>query len=343
MLRFLQWLVVRRPEIDTIEGRSIGELLALADEFEGTGTLRTNKVLARKWETGFHVLLETESDWNGYRNAREFAMSIGRRRGRSQFGKSMGRKRSYDPVERYRDIPLHAVLLYSTEDDMLSSYVSAHWNALDRLSGDLCDIYPSLEQLRGNEYVYDTIGSTPEIAGMDDIRLSELPGIMFWNNLEQSNYVSFRGLNSDSIRHAFRLLFEHIRAKPSIESVALGKEKVSEFVSEQSKPSAGFTQNVYGGNAAQGMDFTQNVGVQPAQLASLVQQLRELTPRLDLEHVDQEAFRQDVEILNDSSADSQTRLSAGQRIKTALIQGGTKVGAAGILAALENVAKMIGG
>lgn len=227
MLRFLQWLVVRHPEIDTIKGRSIGELLELADEFEGTGTLQINKVLAQKWKTGFHVLLKTESDWNGYRDAREFSKNIDRWRGRRLlFGKSVGRKRSYDPVERYRDIPLHAVLLYSTEDDMLSSCVSDHWDSLDRLSGDLCDIYPSLEQLHGNEYVYDMIGSTPEIAGVDDIQLSELPGIMFWSSLGQGDYVSFCGLNSGDIRQAFRLLFEHIRAKPSIESVALAKEKV---------------------------------------------------------------------------------------------------------------------
>lgn len=125
--------------------------------------------------------------------------------------------------------------------------------------------------------------------------------------------------------------------------MTLAKAKVSEFVSEQSKPSAGFTQNVYGGVAAQGMNVIQNVGVQPAQLVTLVEQLRELTPRLDLEHADQEAFRQDVEILNDSCADSQTRLSAGQRIKAALVQGGAEVGAAGILATLENLAGMITG
>lgn len=127
---------------------------------------------------------------------------------------------------------------------------------------------------------------------------------------------------------------------------ALAGTKVRKFVSDQNTSATGPTFNQYisaGGAGAQGMSVTQNVGVQPAQLADLVRQLRDVAPRLELAQPARDEFLQDVEVLEDSDQDPQERLSAGQRIKAALIQGGTAVGVEAILAGLTNIAGMISG
>ncbi|MFD5145876.1 hypothetical protein [Streptomyces sp. NPDC058401] len=89
-------------------------------------------------------------------------------------------------------------------------------------------------------------------------------------------------------------------------------------MSEQTPAAAGpsFTQNVYGGTAAQGVNVTQNIGVQADQLADLVRQLRGLAPTLP--QADQEEFLVDVEVLEDTEQAPRARLSAGQRIMLAL-------------------------
>jgi hypothetical protein len=49
-----------------------------------------------------------------------------------------------DPIERYRTVPLHAYLLYSSQDPTIAPYITTHWDALEGLSGDVYDIYSAL-------------------------------------------------------------------------------------------------------------------------------------------------------------------------------------------------------
>lgn len=120
-------------------------------------------------------------------------------------------------------MPLHAVFLYSTEDPAVESYIATNWRALDRMSGEFCDIHPSLEQLRGAEDAYSALDTVPEIiGGISRVGISELPGIMFWNDSGQTEYVSFRQASThDAIRDKLRMIFEQIRIDPTIPSVRL--------------------------------------------------------------------------------------------------------------------------
>ncbi len=116
---------------------------------------------------------------------------------------------------------------------------------------------------------------------------------------------------------------------------------VREYLSTQGSAGAGpvFNQNVYGGTAAQGVNVTQNVGVQLEQLASLIHQLRAVAPQLP--QVDQEEFLHDVDVLEDADQEPQDRLSAGQRIKAALLSGSSQLGGQAIVAALERITGLI--
>lgn len=104
-----------------------------------------------------------------------------------------------------------------------------------------------------------------------------------------------------------------------------------------------FNQYNYGGTVAQGMNVTQHGGVSPAQLPELIRQLRAAASGPELNESQRESVLEDIEVLADEGQDPQTRLSAGQRIRQAFVQGGTAVSAAGIVALLENIAGTIGG
>ncbi|MFG3116734.1 hypothetical protein ACGF4C_20330 [Streptomyces sp. NPDC048197] len=92
-----------------------------------------------------------------------------------------------------------------------------------------------------------------------------------------------------------------------------------------------FHQNVYaGGTGAQGMEVTQNVGIRAADLPLLVARLRELAPSAGAEGRDE--YIADVEILEDETQAPVGRVSAWQRLRSALTTAGTNAAAAGVVA-----------
>ncbi|MFD4948095.1 hypothetical protein ACFVYE_33365 [Streptomyces sp. NPDC058239] len=111
----------------------------------------------------------------------------------------------------------------------------------------------------------------------------------------------------------------------------------------QSTPAVGptFIQNVHGGTAAQRFNVSQNVGVQPDQLAGLVRQLRGLAGEVPEQA--REGFLQDVEVLEDTERAPEQRMRAGQRIVAALnavpalqaaVEGGEAI--------IESVSQVVG-
>lgn len=225
MLRFLNWLVVKHPEIESLEAIPTFGLLHLAAEFEGQPL---HGQLTQKWEVGFKTLLKTNSDWKGYAEARTAARKLGSRSDRRILQERHPADTPVDPIRRYRSVPLHAVFLYSSEDHAIASYITANWRALDRMSGEFCDIHPSLEQLRGLEDAYSALDAVPEvIGGIGRVEISKLPGIMFWDELGRTEYVSFKqALTHDAIRDELRIIFEQIRIDPTIPSVRLARSRI---------------------------------------------------------------------------------------------------------------------
>lgn len=121
----------------------------------------------------------------------------------------------------------------------------------------------------------------------------------------------------------------------------LSGTNVREYLSAQGSAGAGpvFNQNVYGGTAALGVNVTQNVGVQPEHLANLIRQLRDVAPQFP--PVERDEFLSDVEVLEDTDQPPQDRLSAGQRIKAALVSGGSQLGGQAIVGALERITSLV--
>ncbi|NJQ13489.1 hypothetical protein [Streptomyces bohaiensis] len=110
---------------------------------------------------------------------------------------------------------------------------------------------------------------------------------------------------------------------------------VREYMAMQNSAGAGpvFNQNVYGGAAVQGVHVTQNVGIQPGELVDLVHKLRDVATQFP--PVEREKFLNDVEVLGNNGQSSRDRISAGQRIKAALVSASSRIGGQAIIAAVE--------
>ena len=132
-----------------------------------------------------------------------------------------------DILERYKNVPLHAVILYTTEDQNIESYISENWGALDTLSGDFCDIHPSVDQFKKAEDAYDFIEKLDVIKSSKFNSYSQLPGIFFWDNNGAAEFIPFGyKKNPANITRVLRTIFEEIHKKPTISSVTSAKKSL---------------------------------------------------------------------------------------------------------------------
>jgi hypothetical protein len=122
-------------------------------------------------------------------------------------------ERAEDLLARYINVPNRMMLLYSSEDDLFSTYIRDNWAALDSMSGELCDIYTSMLQLRGGEDIYSFLDDLYYIPGSESIRIDKLPIILLWSdsaslNISLSNFSSDLPTIRRIIRGTFQCLYE---------------------------------------------------------------------------------------------------------------------------------------
>jgi hypothetical protein len=233
MLNFLDWLEKRYPHLTSLRHLNDNELLELVNEFEG-GKLKNNQRLTNKWLDGFDFLFRGREDWEGYAFARNKLNLIEIRSNRLfQKFKTMGaslknhNRQGRDVFERYREVPLHGIFLYTSEDDNIENYILHNWGALDTLSGEYCDIYPSLGQFHNLEDAYDYIENLNVLKRTRFIEYSQLPGLFFWDNSGNTEYIPLEQDSQQSqIKFIVRTIFEAIRKKPVISSITRAKEQL---------------------------------------------------------------------------------------------------------------------
>jgi hypothetical protein len=208
-------------------------LLELVNEFEG-GKLRNNQRLTSKWLAGFDFLFRCREDWGGYASARNKLDLIEIRSNRliqnfQKMGASLknNNKQGRDVLERYREVPLHGIFLYTSEDDNIENYILHNWGALDTLSGEYCDIYPSLGRFQNLEDAYDYIENLTVLKRTRFIDYSKLPGLFFWDNSGNTEYIPLEQDSQQSqIKFIIRTIFEAIRKKTVISSITEAKVKI---------------------------------------------------------------------------------------------------------------------
>jgi hypothetical protein len=134
-----------------------------------------------------------------------------------------------DILERFRRIPLHAIFLYTSEDQIVGEYLAQQWGALETLSGDACDIHPMVNQFKNAEDAYDYIEKLNVVRDAGFRAYSQLPGIFFHDKQGGSEFVSFgKNVTQDEITRTVRILFEAIRSHPTISAVARARRILEE-------------------------------------------------------------------------------------------------------------------
>jgi len=138
------------------------------------------------------------------------------------------RERGVDLLERYLRVPNRMMILYSSEDEILSEYIRDHWAALDELSGDVCEIYQSLLQLAGGEDVYSYLKDLRNIPGADSVQIDKLPMILLWSNqaaisISLSEYADDFARLKGAIRGIFQYLHNIGRGFEVGDKARLGK------------------------------------------------------------------------------------------------------------------------
>jgi nucleoside phosphorylase len=134
-----------------------------------------------------------------------------------------------DLLERYASVPLHAVFLYTSEDEAVASYILNNWEALDSLSGTICDIHPILEQFQHAGNAYDYIKKIDVVKESSFNNLSQLPGLFFWDHAGDTAFVSFGGdVKAAHITNVLRVVFEELSRQPSLAAVNRAKQILSQ-------------------------------------------------------------------------------------------------------------------
>jgi hypothetical protein len=167
--------------------------------------------------------------------------------------------RGYDLQERYNRIPNHAIFLYADDDNVLDEYIRNNWNSLDGLSGDFCDIHPSISQLHGDEDVYTQLEKLKNIPGLGGgaIKFSQLPALHMWSDLGFIT-ISLKDFDTaEKLSKAFRAIFDVVRDERGALSAA-GAERIRQVMfSFDQEPSSRNGQSIEGAHA--GRDISQTI------------------------------------------------------------------------------------
>ncbi|MGW0752776.1 hypothetical protein [Streptomyces sp. NPDC002587] len=127
---------------------------------------------------------------------------------------------------------------------------------------------------------------------------------------------------------------EALRLTSRGEDCAVSTLTVRQYMNHQQQPAAAatFTQNVYGGAAAQGMSVTQNVGHPATETALLIDRLQALASEHGLSGT---AFDGDVAVLQDVDQEQGRRVGAWHRIRAGLLQAAPALAGQAALAAID--------
>ncbi len=148
----------------------------------------------------------------------------------------MHKKKSQPPEEdvmnRYHAVPLHAALLYTAEDKKISKYLTDYWSELHELTGNVCDLYPIVDQFKypQDDNAYTFMNKLGVLRKSHFTAYGQLPVLFFWDNQDRSAYISFgHNPTMNSIKQLVRQLFDELHRTPTIGTVSDRKEKLGQM------------------------------------------------------------------------------------------------------------------
>ncbi len=144
-----------------------------------------------------------------------------------------GEQMSHEDVfARFKRIPLHALVLFTSEDQEVQDYVLKNWGALGDLSKDICDFHLMLNQFDDAETGYEHLQELDVVRQSGLQKASDLPAILFHDNYGTSEYISLATAVSErDIKIIIRAIFDEIKQQPTIASITRAKQ----FLGQQSQ------------------------------------------------------------------------------------------------------------
>jgi adenosylhomocysteine nucleosidase len=270
VLDFFQWLCDERSEITALRPLSLDEQLRLAHNFDEQRGRPFDNV---EWQETFGKLLGGAQP-EDYPQPHDEA----------------------DPFVRYRKVPLHAILLYSTPDRAVTKYLDDHWRSLDRQTRDSCDLHPSLKQFVDGEDAYTVLAEMHLPRNTTCPGESKLPGIYFWSIQGDFEYIPFgRAPDENGITNVLRHVFERAHVAPTIDSVRAAARHLQRSVTPPLPESPvdtrlGHTESETsraGGKRKVNPTNTVDVAI----LIPLEEEFKQLFPRIAQEHTTEEDDR----------------------------------------------------
>ena len=227
MINFIGWISRTHPEITSLKNLEEEKLLDLVGHFENGG-LEKDINLKGQWKDGLEILFK--GDLLNYEK-----YDVPRRKLKKIEERLNNKIDKDDYLKRKNIVPLQAIFLFTSEDKALGDYITEHYEALDSLSGDFCDIWYIFDQFLDKENAHEHLQKITSIKQAPSIPQTELPGIFFWDKTEKSAYVSLKDdTNELEIKKKLRAVFGGIRRNPKIKSIL---QYTKSLLSEESKQS----------------------------------------------------------------------------------------------------------
>jgi hypothetical protein len=213
---FIDWLSHNHPEIDLLENIPNDVLKGLVFEF-----FENREDYKRFAAADLETLLQ---QLKKIRKGEYYKEQFEKLLERSVRIKKRNKEyiETIDPLNRYKTVALHAIFLYSSQQDYIQDYLIKNWGALSSMSGDYCDIYFSIDQLEYETDGFDVIDKSKSFRGID---IAKLPGIIFWEKDISINYfLPFDNLDEKNLTELFFTVFQQIRKNQNLKSIVRGEK-----------------------------------------------------------------------------------------------------------------------
>ncbi|KIQ82962.1 hypothetical protein RW25_20475 [Bacillus sp. L_1B0_8] len=106
-----------------------------------------------------------------------------------------GKAKNYHlSYQRYTDVFSHGILLLKRDTDFKDLKVES-WDALQRITGNILDIYYCNDEVKGKLSGYGVLEKLEQL----NVSITDLPALLLWReDINDFNLISFRNLNKES-------------------------------------------------------------------------------------------------------------------------------------------------
>jgi len=224
VVSFLEWLSTHAENESSLQGIGEEALLRYARAFRRELTIENYNFDERDILTA--IEREPPRSWRNLFSSKSWRNILVKRRPLYDG----------DLLERYKNIPFHSLLLYTSQDGDLRKYLSGQWQAWSDESGDLLDFYDysiQTDSPKAYSFTKDFLNTLSIIPGAraEEIYATGLPCMLVWSTTDYY-LVPFSDVANDAkaIRDRFRYVLRCLSERSLDELKYRRARRFSSFV-----------------------------------------------------------------------------------------------------------------